>query len=503
MKSALQRCWPAAAIWLAAGALLAVLDGRVDLANLAMLLVLASVLASLWLPMGVAAGASLAAVLAFNWALVPPRRSFGIANLEHHAPLLLTILALSWISAGLMGRLRRQAQAAQHHAAVADQLRAFGETLRDAAEPRDQAEALRTALQQLVPAAPVQLLLLNDQLPPTDDPTAALLIGTPDADQHTGLWQSLRRSIAFGPGTQRHEELPAWYLPLRGRHASWGAALIELGPHPNSDPKDPALRIQAQSLCDQVGVALERNAAARAAQRAADAAEAQGLRNALLAAIAHDYRTPLATILSAASALQQQDEKLIPAQRLKLAATIESETRGLSRMTDNTLQIARLDGPDVALRTDWESAEEIVGAALRRARSREPEARLKARLEPDLPLLRCDAVLMAQLLDNLIDNAMKYGGGEAVEIRVRREGDQLNLAVRDRGPGVTPAWRERIFEAFQRGAATDTAPPRGAGIGLAACRAIAQAHGGTMRLRARSHGGASFECLLPIHEVPA
>ena len=144
MKSALQR-WPAAAIWLAAGALLAVLDGRVDLANLAMLLVLASVLASLWLPMGVAAGASLAAVLAFNWALVPPRRSFGIANLEHHAPLLLTILALSWISAGLMGRLRRQAQAAQHHAAVADQLRAFGETLRDAAEPRDQAEALRTA----------------------------------------------------------------------------------------------------------------------------------------------------------------------------------------------------------------------------------------------------------------------------------------------------------------------------------------------------------------------
>lgn len=502
MKETLRNCWPAAAIWLAAGVLLALLDGRVDLGNLAMLLVLASVLASLWLPMGVAAGASLAAVLAFNWALVPPRRSFAIANLEHHAPLLLTLLALSWISAGLMARLRSQADAAQRHAAAADQLRAFGETLRDAAEPRDQAEALRIALQQLVPAAPVQILLLNDQLPPTDDPAAALLLGTPDADQHTGLWQSLRRSIAFGPGTQRHEELPAWYLPLRGRHASWGAALIELGPQAGADPKDPALRIQAQSLCDQMGVALERNAAARAAQRAVDAADAQGVRNALLAAIAHDYRTPLATILGAASALQQQDDKLSPAQRLKLAATIEGETRGLSRMTDNTLQIARLDALGVTLRMDWESAEEMVGAALRRARSRDPGAKVKARVEPELPLLRCDAVLMAQLLDNLIDNAMKYGGDEPVEIRVKREGERINLAVRDRGPGVTPAWRERIFEAFQRGASA-AEQPRGAGIGLAACRAIAQAHGGTMRLRARSHGGASFECLLPVQEVPA
>ena len=497
LPATLQRCWPAAAIWLVAAALLAVLDGRVDLANLAMLLVLASVLASLWLPMVAAAAISLVAVLAFNWALVPPRRSFGIANLEHHVPLLLTLLALSWISAGLMGRLRRQADAAQRHAALADQLRAFGETLRDAAEPRAQAEALRAALQRLVQDAPVQLLLLNDVLPPTDDPAAALLLGTPDADQTTGLWQSLRRSIAFGPGTQRHEELPAWYLPLRGRQASWGAALIELG----RLAAEPALRQQAQSLCDQLGVALERNASARAAQRAVDAADAQGVRNALLAAISHDYRTPLATILSAASALQQQDDKLSPAQRLKLAATIEGETRGLSRMTDNTLQIARLDAPGVVLRTDWESAEEIVGAALRRARSRDPEARVKARLEPDLPLLRCDAVLMAQLLDNLIDNALKYGGDGAVELRAKREGEWLNLAVRDRGPGVTPAWRERIFEVFQRGATVAT-QARGAGIGLAACRAIAQAHGGTMRLRARSHGGASFECLLPLTKVP-
>ena len=497
----LGKLWPAAATWALAWAVLWWLDGTVDLANLAMVLVLASAVASLWLSMAGAVAMSLVAVLAFNWALVPPRGSFGI-DMAHHALLLATMLAMSWITAGLMTRLRRQAEAAKRHALEAEQMRAFGETLRDALEPRAQGEALRAALQQLA-GEQVQVLLLIDALPPTDDAAAALVIGpTLDADQWTGLWQCLRRSIAFGPGTQRHEELTALYLPLRGRQMSLGAALMSV---PDRAQAEPTLRIQAQSLCDQLGVALERNAAARTAQRAVDAAEAQGVRNALLAAVSHDYRTPLATILSAASALQQQDDKLSPAQRMKLAATIEGETRGLSRMTDNTLQIARLavseNSPGVVLRTDWESAEEIVGAALRRARSRDPEARVKARLEPTLPLLRCDAVLMAQLLDNLIDNALKYGGDGGVEIRVKREDEWLNLAVRDRGQGVTPAWRERIFEGFQRGA-PNADQPRGAGVGLAACRAIAQAHGGTMRLRARSHGGASFECLLPLMKVP-
>jgi two-component system sensor histidine kinase KdpD len=129
-----------------------------------------------------------------------------------------------------------------------------------------------------------------------------------------------------------------------------------------------------------------------------------------------------------------------------------------------------------------------------------------------LPLLWCDALLLTQLLDNLVDNALKYSPAEApVEILVRRQADQLVLAVRDRGPGIAPAWRERVFEVFRRGApgpegAADAAlTPRaraGAGVGLAVCRAIARAHGGELRLRPRGHGGCSFECVLPLREQP-
>jgi two-component system sensor histidine kinase KdpD len=145
---------------------------------------------------------------------------------------------------------------------------------------------------------------------------------------------------------------------------------------------------------------------------------------------------------------------------------------------------------------------------MRRARRCDPERRVHVRLEPALPLVRCDALLLAQLLENLVDNALKYSDAPApVEVTVRRQAGFIVFAVRDRGPGVEPAWRERIFEVFQRGEigrgpSACNAHRRGAGVGLAVCRAIARAHGGELKLRSRARGGASFECWLPEHAAP-
>lgn len=495
----MQRLTPAALIWGGAWFAMFALDGRVDLASLAMLPVLAATIAALWLPVPVSLLTSVVAVAAFNWCFVPPRHSLAI-DLHQHALLLAAMLALSWITALLVARLHAETRRARRHAREADQLRGFAERLRDAERPEEQAAALAAALQPFSRAPMVQLIC-RDALPERNDDAAALISGTPDADQREGLWACARAGHAFGPGTGRHEELAAWYLPLRGRHGSFGAVLLGLDAAIDADPYS---RAQAQALCDQIGLALERQAGEQAARRAQEAAESQAMRNALLAAISHDYRTPLATIMSAASALQAQDARLTPAQRQRLATTIVDETEALARFTDNTLQLARLDAPGVALRLDWESAEDIVGAVAGRARRRYPDGpRMRVRLEPDLPLLRCDALLLTQALDNLVDNGLKYGGESGIELLARRDGDAVVLAVRDRGPGVAPAWRERIFEVFQRGAGQERPDgARGAGIGLAACRAIARAHGGAMRYRARSHGGASFEISLPVVEVP-
>jgi two-component system sensor histidine kinase KdpD len=497
--------WPAALVWLAAWLAMWLLDGRTDLGNQALILVLASAAGAFWLPPFASLIVCAAAVLAFNFVFVPPRGTFSV-DLHQHALLLVTMLAVSWTVALLMARQRQLAQQERMHRARAEQLRSFGEALRDAEDPRSRGPLLQHALSELT-GSPPTLLMLPEAPLDSGAADACMLLGDATTDEKAGLWLSLRQSQAMGPGTGRHEEQGAWYVPMRGRHASFGAALLPL---PSPPQGAHAVLVHAQALCDQMGLVLERAAALGSAAASREAAQAQALRNTLLAAIAHDHRTPLATVLGAASSLLEQDERLSPEQRRRLAGTIVDEATQLARLTDNTLQLARLDAPGLVLRTDWESVEEIVGTVLRRIRSRDPATRVKAHVEAGLPLLRCDAVLLVQLLDNLVDNALKHGGaGAPVEIVAHRAADRIVLAVRDRGPGVPPEWRSRIFEAFQRPAAATPqggvgqAPARrGAGVGLALCRAIARVHRGELTLRARRHGGSSFELSLPLTEPP-
>jgi two-component system sensor histidine kinase KdpD len=495
--TAVSKAWPAAVVWALGAVAMTVLDGRVDLANLAMLLVLSAAVASLWLPVAAAVACSAIAVLAFNVAFVPPRGTFSV-DLRQHALLLGAMLAVNWIVAALMGALRRQARLSARHAAQAEALRRWGDTLRDAVDPTVHAGALQQALATLAgaPTSEVAVLVAAGDLPADNDDTAMLHVGDADADRRAGLWHCLRQGHALGPGSGRHEEQPDVYLPLRGRGTPLGAAVLPAR-------GQPEWRGQAQALCDALGQALQRVQGQRSEQRAREAAQDQSVRNALLAAISHDFRTPLANIMGAASSLESQDARLTAEQRRRLAHAIVEETQQLSRLTDNTLQLARLDAPGVTLRCDWESAEEIVGTALRHARTRDATGRVRARLAPGLPLLWCDALLLSQLLDNLIDNALKYSMAPApVELLVRVQDGHAVLAVRDRGPGVPPGWRERVFDVFQRGEGAAAERP-GAGVGLAVCRAIARAHGGELRLRPRAHGGSSFVCWLPLKEPPA
>lgn len=500
-----------AAAWALAWLAMLGLDGSIALAHQALLLVLGGALAALWWPAWATLAGGALGVLAFNVLLVPPRGSLSVARWQDGLLLALMAATLA-VVLGLINGLRRQARQARLHQAQAEQLRQLGETLRDASQPLAHAGALQAALAALV-GAPAALLLCR-QWPLSD--AGVDLVGTADADETAGLWHGLRQGQAMGPGTGRHGELDHWVLPLRGgageARPALGAALLRLRAPGRGDD---ALRTHAQALCDQMGVALQRRFSQQAAEAAGAQAQLQAVRNALLTAISHDYRTPLATILGAASSLQDQGQRLDAQQRAVLAGRIVQEAGHLARLTDNTLQLARLDAPGMVLRRDWESAEELVGTVLRRARERAPGRNLRARLEPGLPLLLCDAMLLTQLLDNLVDNALQHTPPDSpIELLVRRspaapDADAaaagVVLAVRDRGPGVAPAWRERIFEVFQRGdAAPADAPQRpGTGVGLAVCRAIARAHGGELKLRARNHGGSSFECHLPGAVQPA
>jgi two-component system sensor histidine kinase KdpD len=483
-----------AAVWL----LMFALDNVLDVVNLALLLVLAAAVAALWLSPAVAALTCLLAVAAFNWAFVPPRFALDV-DLHQHVWLLGVMLGVALVVSTLVGRQRALAQAERRAASQALQLREMGDALRDVEDPLTRAAGLQAVLAELS-SEPVRLLLLRTALPPLDDDAAVAWAGDVDGDARAGLWLCTRQAAALGIGTGRHEDQPHWYLPLRARGAAYGAAQLPLPAEPTV-----ALRAHAQALCDQLGLALERAETLRSAAQAREQAQTAQVRNTLLAAIAHDHRTPLATILGAATALQDQEAQLAPAQRRRLVGSIVEEADRLSRLTGNTLQLARLDAPGVTLRLDWESAEELAGSAVASVRAHgRAGTRVRTRVEPDLPLLRCDAVLLVQMLVNLIDNAIEHGGPEGtVELLVRRAGDEMMFAVRDRGPGVPAELRERIFEVFERGPAAHADAGRpGAGVGLALARAAARVHGGRLVLRPRHHGGSAFECYLPLPAAP-
>lgn len=474
--------WAGLFVWLLAWALLLLLQPWLGLAATALLLVVATLLAALYWPLRLNLPAALISVIGFNWSFVPPRFTLSVA-LHEHLLLLITLAGCALLVSTGVARQRRLLEQAQAGREDSEQLRALMTALRDTEELLP---PLQAALARL--ASPVFLLQTQPER----------CLGEPNAHQRSGLQQCARLAQVFGPGSGRHEDEPLHYLPLRaGNGAGLGAACL------------PALTQSqlslAQALCDQTGLALERAAALAAAREAEAAAREQGLRNTLLAAIAHDQRTPLASIIGSASSLLEQEARLDPAQRRRLAARILGEAEQLLRISDNGLQLARIAQGGLALRRDWESAEELVGSLLARLRARDPGRRLKAYVQPGLPLLRCDAVLLLQLLDNLVDNALRHGGDGGVELRAETLGDaqQLLFAVRDRGAGppALQAEREALFQPFRRGDA-QLGERRGTGLGLALAQAVAEAHGGRLRWLAREGGGSSFECILPVETQP-
>lgn len=483
--------------WAAGFLAAALLDGHADPGSLVLPLVLAAALASVWWSTWAAACACVAAVLVFNWVFVTPRGSLHV-TFARDSLLLSAMLAVSVGITLLMARQRRLAARERLQAHRVGQLYRISEAVRVAADVQEVCAALESVFSGVGPGhADVVCLARSEQA----GESMEMLTGAVSADERGGLELCLRQGVQMGPGTGRYANQPCWYLPLRGLRSVLGAALVRM---PLELLESPEVRAHAQAMCDVAGQALEHLHGVSSAARSRRMAQAQAFRSTMLASISHDYRTPLAAILGAASSLREQGGRLSPEQRGRLAASIEEEAHHLSRVTDNALQLARLDAMPQGICRDWESVEELVGAVLRRMRARYPERRIQARLARELPLLRCDAVLVVQMLENLIDNALKYSPAtEAVEIVCRSREGGLSIEVRDRGVGFPAELEGCLFEAYERGDDARASGVRGAGIGLALCRAVVRVHGAELAMRSRRQGGTSAEVLFPLEPMPA
>lgn len=483
-------CWCLG--WLA----IYLLDGRLDTNNLAMVLILTSSLAAVCLPWRYSVVLVVIFILVFDWFIVPPRGTFTI-DFHQHTVMLLVMLVVNLIIVTSMSVLRSQSERANRHALEADTLRQLSDNILDWNTPHEHLIDLQNLLIQLS-GRQVVLFVLKQDLPEKDDPEHVLLLGEASIEQHYALWYCTRNNQQLGYGTGRYEMFSDMYLPLRASGHALGAALLS-----NFAEHDFSTRVHLQAICDQFAHALARYRLQQQELHAREQAQVQQVRNHLLAAISHDYRTPLATIMGAASSLNKQADKMTAAQQQQLAERILSEAEQLTRITHNILQLARLDA-DKQLACDWQSAEEIIGNVQRRWRERNIGQRLQIELQADLPLVWCDPVLIGQLLENLIDNAFKYSSVDSVvNIFVKTNKTDMFFSVADNGPGVDEKWRDKIFEAFQRGPQDkQNISITGAGIGLALCRAIAIAHNGTLKIECPITGGSCFTLKIPLHPLP-
>ena len=230
-------------------------------------------------------------------------------------------------------------------------------------------------------------------------------------------------------------------------------------------------------------------------------AETERVRSALLSSISHDLRTPLAVMSGASSSLAERGEQLDPAQRRALAQSIFQQARDMAEVMGNVLQMTRLETGVIEIRRDWASLAEIAGSALDRLAGRLAQHRVMLDLPADLPLVRVDAVLIEQVLGNLLENAAKHTpAGTLVRLRAARRDAELVVSVEDFGPGLLPANFERVFAKFHRGAGEGAAG--GIGLGLAICRAIVTLHRGRIWAEQLPGGGSAFRFTLPLEEPP-
>jgi two-component system sensor histidine kinase KdpD len=466
---------------------------RFELSNLVMVYLLGVTVAGLRFGRAPALLTATLNVVAFDFFFVPPRFSLAISDAQYLVTFAV-MLTIALVIANLMASVRQQTRVSGARERRTALLYAMS---RELVATRGIESLARVAVSHVVEVFQCQAVVL---LPnhegklayPRDPPLERSLRG---ADLAVAQWVADHGRQA-GLGTDTLPAAPALYVPLRE-----GKPLGVLAVLPSNQRRIllPEQRHLLETFAGQIGLALERAQLAETAEGARLNAERESLRNTLLASISHDLRTPLSVIAGAGSALAQHGAALDEATRVSLARSVETKAREMSDLVSNVLDLMRFESGHIVLRRDWQTLDDLVGAALTNLESKLTGHVVELRIPADLPPVHVDANLIVQVFSNLFDNIAKYTPpGTRVYVSAMIDGNFVRVLVEDEGPGLPVGAPERLFDKFQRG--HDEGTVVGVGLGLAICQAIIRAHGGEIEASRREGGGARFEFTLPAEE---
>jgi two-component system, OmpR family, sensor histidine kinase KdpD len=477
-------------------AIAAIMEPYLGLANLIMVYLLGVLVVAMRFGRGPSVLAVILSVAAFDFGFVPPAGTFAVSDTEYIVTFGV-MLAVGLVISNLTANVRARARIAAYRERRTAALYAM---TRELARTEELVDLVRIAVKHVVDVFECQAVVLL--------PDAQGRIRWPEGPSHDGALLGADLSVAqwvfdhrekAGLGTDTLPAAQAQYLPLAGAADAMGVlALLPANPRRLFVPEQ--LRL-LETFASQIALAIERVRFAAQAHRSELDAQSERLRSALLASISHDLRTPLASIVGAASGLAEHGGAMPDAARTELARTIHDEAQRMIRLVENVLQMARLQAGKVELNRQWQPLEEIVDGAIRSLGPALAGHKLGVRIPDNLPMLHVDGVLIGQVIANLLHNAAKYAPrGSAVSVGAAVERDEVVVWVSDEGPGLPPGEEERVFDKFHR-AAPESAQS-GVGLGLTICEAIVQLHGGEISAENLPAGGAVFRFTLPHTESP-
>jgi two-component system sensor histidine kinase KdpD len=486
--------WNGYAAALAACALTALLAtpllGVLELTNIVMLFLLTVIGIALVYGRGPAIFASFVGVGLFDFFFVPPRFSFVVTDAQYlltFAVMLIMALVVGQLMAGLKIQVAAVTEREQRVSGLYEMARDLS-----AALVVEQIAEIGTRFLVREFAARTAVLVADEQ-----DKLKVLPGATTEVDKGVAQW-AFERGEAAGRGTDTLPASKCLVLPLKATMRLRGVLGVELK---GSGLLGSEQRRLLDTCASLMAISIERIHYIDVAQKTTLQMESERLRNSLLSTISHDLRTPLAALIGLADTAQLTRPPPTEEQR-ELILSMRNSAMRMTALINNLLDMARLDSGAVQLNRQWLPLEEVVGSAFGACASLLAGRPLRVHLAPDLPLLHLDAVLIERVLVNLLENAGKYTPAQtSVAIEAHAETDFVVVTVSDQGPGLPSGRENAIFEKFERGKKGGSSS--GVGLGLAICRAIMQAHGGSIRGETRVAGGANFILTLPRGEPPS
>lgn len=458
--------------------------------NMIMFYLLAVVVAALRLGFRPALLTALLGVLAFDFFLILPYFSFAVADTQY----LITFAGLFIVGAvisTLVARARRQTETIRVREAQTTTIYALSRDLASAVGLSDILNAVIRHVSETIDAQIAILLPAGESLNLQASSTGFSL---GEKEKSIALW-TFRNGQMAGRGTDTLSSAELLYIPLQTGGRVVGVMGMKLKNSAEGLARDGHRLLEA--LSSQAALAIERVYLAQTAEQAQLLQATEKLERSLLNSISHDLRTPLSSITGALSSLRYEGNFPDVESRRELIDLAWEEAGRMDRFVSNLLDITRLEAGALKIKKEPYDVQDLLGSCLASLEPSLKEREVKINIPPNLPLILMDSGLMAQVLINLLDNALKYSPPDGIiEVAARIRENMLEIEVGDQGPGIPEEYLTKVFNKFFRLSRTEKVS--GTGLGLAISKGIVEAHEGRIWAENRPGGGSKIVFTLPF-----